>query len=484
MIRQRKGFKGLVLVILTDASAVSLALALVYWLRFHSALVPFVEGREGFVPADYYRLYPIFVAVWVISLYLNGLYRERQLLCGVGPFVRIVKASVLAVALVIAGDFFVRDTRFGYSRLAFVMALGSGVFWLTVFRWALRRALSRGALPVGAERINLAILGTGPLAHYVAGRVRSQPFYGYHLVGFIATSPQAAPQVAEGQAEGSPAADRRGGCPLLGMLSDLPAIIRAHNIQEIFVTQSDLEPERILNLILECEKDLVEVRIVPNLLEMMVTEITLDELEGVPLCSLKETPLQGVNALIKRVFDIVASALGLAVLAVPMAVIAWLIKRDSPGPVFYKQERIGADGRVFWMLKFRSMRADAEAATGPVWSSNDDPRVTRVGRWLRRFNLDELPQLINVLRGDMSLVGPRPERPFFVDKFKHQIPRYMARHRVKSGITGWAQVHGLRGAHTPLTERVRYDLYYIENWTFWLDLKILLMTFFSQRRVV
>ena len=181
---------------------------------------------------------------------------------------------------------------------------------------------------------------------------------------------------------------------------------------------------------------------------------------------------------IKRAIDIVISSLALAVLAIPLGLVAALVKLSSRGPVFYKQERMGLDGKPFTIVKFRSMLNDAERETGPVWTVPDDPRVTPVGRFLRRSNLDELPQLWNVLRGDMSIVGPRPERPHFVAQFKHKIPQYMLRHKVKAGLTGWAQVNGWRG-NTPLEKRIEYDLYYIENWSVRLDLKIMWLTLFT-----
>jgi exopolysaccharide biosynthesis polyprenyl glycosylphosphotransferase len=188
-------------------------------------------------------------------------------------------------------------------------------------------------------------------------------------------------------------------------------------------------------------------------------------------------PLQGLNAWMKRAIDVVLSFLAFVILAIPAALIAATVKLTSPGPVFYRQERMGLDGKAFSVYKFRSMYANAEDVSGPVWARDDDPRATPIGRWLRRFDLDELPQFWNVLAGDMSIVGPRPERPFFVEQFKHRIPQYMLRHKVKAGITGWAQVNGWRG-NTSLEKRIEYDLYYIENWSVALDIKIMWLTLF------
>jgi exopolysaccharide biosynthesis polyprenyl glycosylphosphotransferase len=214
---------------------------------------------------------------------------------------------------------------------------------------------------------------------------------------------------------------------------------------------------------------------VPDLLQVIALRARLEDLDGVPVININEPSLQGVNALVKRAIDIMISSVALLVLGLPIAVIAALVRLTSRGPAFFRQERMGLDGKSFSIVKFRSMHDEAEKETGPVWTQRNDPRVTALGRFLRRSNLDELPQLWNVFRGDMSIVGPRPERPHFVEQFKHRIPQYMLRHKVKSGLTGWAQVNGWRG-NTALDKRIEYDLYYIENWSIRLDLKIMWLT--------
>ncbi|MBC7262104.1 MAG: exopolysaccharide biosynthesis polyprenyl glycosylphosphotransferase [Chloroflexi bacterium] len=212
--------------------------------------------------------------------------------------------------------------------------------------------------------------------------------------------------------------------------------------------------------------------------QIIASEISIDDLNGLPLLTVRDVALRGWRLAVKRAMDIVVSAATLILLSPLMLLIALLIKLDSPGPVFYTQERMGLDAKPFQILKFRSMRVDAEQQTGPVWATRNDPRVTRLGAFIRRYSLDELPQFINVLLGDMSLVGPRPERPVFVEQFRQIVPRYMERHKEKAGITGWAQVNGLRG-DTSIVERTKYDLWYIENWSLLLDIKILIKTFFN-----
>ena len=231
----------------------------------------------------------------------------------------------------------------------------------------------------------------------------------------------------------------------------------------------------MLHLIEVANREGVDIKVVPDLLQFIALRARLEDFDGVPIININDVPLQGLRGAIKRAIDIGVSLSALAVLAVPFAIISMAIRLNSPGPVFYRQERMGLDRRQFMVLKFRSMYQNAEEETGPVWTREDDPRRTAVGAILRRFSLDELPQLVNVFLGEMSLVGPRPERPFFVEKFKERVPQYMLRHKVKSGMTGWAQVNGWRG-NTSIEKRIEYDLYYIENWSVGLDFKILWLT--------
>ncbi len=222
----------------------------------------------------------------------------------------------------------------------------------------------------------------------------------------------------------------------------------------------------------------IDVRLVADLPNLAGVSLTTTFFEGMPIVGLRESPHYGVNVLVKRLMDIVLAALALILLSPLMVLIALAVKLTSKGPVFYRQERCGLNGQSFPMLKFRSMRAGAEDATGPVWADKQDERKTAIGAFLRKTSLDELPQFINVLKGDMSIVGPRPERPVFIEKFSKTIPNYMARHAVKCGITGWAQVHGWRG-NTSLRKRIQYDLHYIIHWTPWLDLKIMWLTLWN-----
>jgi exopolysaccharide biosynthesis polyprenyl glycosylphosphotransferase len=264
------------------------------------------------------------------------------------------------------------------------------------------------------------------------------------------------------------------GAPIIGGYADLKSILHGQRVDQVIIALSRHESERFEKVAAELADEVVNVKIVPDLLHGYSLRSTIESLDGIPVIGLQETALFGWAALGKRSFDFVASASLLLALSPLMGAIAVAVLASSGRPVLNRPRRMGHDGRVFDMLKFRSMHAGADAV-GPGWTTEDDPRRTRVGRWLRSRSLDELPQLINVLRGDMSLVGPRPEQPSYIEEFRREIPGYMLRHKVRAGMTGWAQVHGWRG-DTSIHERVEHDLYYIQKWTFWLDLRILFMT--------
>ena len=261
----------------------------------------------------------------------------------------------------------------------------------------------------------------------------------------------------------------------LPTLADVADACQDQRVDEIYVALPLEEHVKMLGVVEYASRECIDVHVVPDLLQFIALRARLEDLDGLPIISIHDVPLRGLNSVIKRLVDITIS-LGVILVAMPLTVIvAWLIKRSSPGPVFYSQERMSLDGQSFRVYKFRSMPLNAEDSSGPVWARDDDPRATAIGRWLRRTDVDELPQFWNVLKGDMSIVGPRPERPFFVEQFKHRIPQYMLRHKVKAGITGWAQVNGWRG-NTSLEKRIEYDLYYIENWSVRLDIKIMWLT--------
>jgi Undecaprenyl-phosphate glucose phosphotransferase len=319
---------------------------------------------------------------------------------------------------------------------------------------------------VGLKRV--LVVGVGDLGRMVADRILEHGELGFRIIGFVDD------RAASGDAIGYR------GLPLLGTIADLSTVCPREHVDEIYVALPIEEHVKMLGVVEYSSRECIDVHVVPDLLQFIALRARLEDLDGLPLISINDVPLRGLNSALKRIVDVALSSMVMLVGGIPALVIAGLIKYSSPGPVFYTQVRMGLDGKAFRVYKFRSMPVDAEDASGPIWARDDDPRATPIGRWLRRFDVDELPQFWNVLRGDMSIVGPRPERPFFVEQFKHRIPSYMLRHKVKAGITGWAQVNGWRG-NTSLEKRIEFDLYYIENWSLSLDFKIMWLTVLRNR---
>lgn len=416
------------------------------------------------VPAPEPYLYAL-VVILPLFLFLfrsHGLYTARRMDSSLGEAAAVVRATAMGVLILAALTFFARD--FSYSRgvlATFAVAAPAAVITLrSTIRFGLRQARRRG------HNLRFVLLvGAGPLAETVAERIGHRPDAGLRLVGVVADG-------AVG--------DRVAGTPVVGRYADLKRILHSQRIDQVIIALSRHESERFEKIAAELADEVVNVKIVPDLLHGFSLRSSVESLDGIPVIGLQETGLHGWAALGKRSFDLVASALLLVASAPVLAAIALGVWASSGRPILYRQRRMGHDGRVFDMLKFRSMHADAESE-GPGWTTQDDPRRTRFGRWLRARNLDELPQLFNVLRGDMSLVGPRPERPTYIEAFRRDVPGYMLRHKVRAGMTGWAQVHGWRG-DTSIHERVEHDLYYIQKWSFWLDLRILFMTLVRRGR--
>lgn len=446
-----------------DMVAVVAGLLVGYWVRFHAELIPPQGGWEG---EDYIRQFPWALGLWLVALYLTGNYQNHPKVITYNRSRRLLKASLLAIVLIIAKNYFMRDRDL--ARILYPIIVVTVTASLLACRMLLQLAIIEYyKRHRAAPRSRVLIIGLGPTALRLAARIRMHPEYAYELAGFIS-------------ANGGRTGQRIGGVPVLGRIEDLREVLRTHSIQDVFIAGAEMARESILELFLEEELASVRAHVIPSLAEMLRSRIFYDEIAGVPTYHILESPLTRYNIALKRAFDVAVSAVALLALSPVMAAIAVAVRRSSPGPAIYRQKRLSLQGTEFTLYKFRTMPVHAER-DGPGWGSQDDPRATRTGRFLRRWNLDELPQLWNVLRGDMSLVGPRPERRIYVDHFKERIPLYMTRHKVRTGMTGWAQVHGLRG-DTSIAQRLRYDLYYIENWSLWLDMKIILMTFFRRPR--
>jgi Undecaprenyl-phosphate glucose phosphotransferase len=455
-------------VVLADFISGTLALLIGYALRFSTGFLPVTKGTPPF--HQYVVLAPFIGLLVPLAFQLQGLYRLRRGRTRIDDFFGVFVGTILAIIIGLVGTLYVqtyyvaqnRDVgQYEISQVAWVIFLVCNVALCYASREFVREALERRwRAGIGLKRVLIA--GAGDLGRVVADKVLEHRELGFKVAGFV-----------DDRALGDHIGYR--GIPLLGTLADAEEIIRQERIDHVYVALPLEEHVKMLNLVEATSKEGVDVHVVPDLLQFIALRARLENLDGVPIITLNDVPLRGFNSVLKRITDVIISGAALAVMGIPFAIIAFLIKRSSPGAVFYKQERMGLDGRAFNVYKFRSMYVGAEDETGPVWAREDDPRCTRIGRWMRRFDIDELPQFWNVMRGDMSIVGPRPERPFFVEQFKHRIPQYMLRHKVKAGITGWAQVNGWRG-NTSLEKRIEYDLYYIENWSVTLDLKIMWLT--------
>ena len=446
------------LTVLADAIAIELSFLLSYWLRFHSPLTDIFPVTLGYPPIGAYALGSLFVIpIWLWLFARRGMYSTRRVQYFSDEFFALVRVVTVGMLVVMAAAFFYRT--FSFSRLVFALLFGSSIVFLSAGRW-LALAFEQKWYLGGRDLRKVLLVGRGTYAERVARIFQQKPELGYSIAGLCTMTP------------GGPSVE---GVPVLGTLEQLQAVVRQHGVDLVLLTLDDAEHSLTEQLVRECDGLDVELMIVPNLVELLTSQVRLKDIQGVPFLRIKGLALSTWNALVKRMFDIVFAAIVLLVISPLFLLLALLVKLTSKGPVFFSQERVGLDGRPFNVLKFRSMRTDAEETTGPVWASKDDPRTTPIGRFLRRFSLDELPQLLNVLTGDMSLVGPRPERPHFVEKFRKDIPKYLERHRVKTGMTGWAQVNGMRG-NTPIEDRTRYDIYYVENWSLVFDLKIILKT--------
>lgn len=431
------------------------------WLAFWSAYTLLRRNPE-FLIGDFneFLLLPgMYTAVLVVIYFSQHMYQRRRPVTHLDELFKIIIYNTLTMLFTVALlTLLARD--FQYHR-AFVL-LGAG---LTIIYDAFGRvvhaqlqwlAQARG---IGDDRVLL--IGAGEIGQMLLQKITMHPKLGYQVVGVVDAGKGERP-LQELDA------------PLLGSLVDVPALIDRYGVDEVIIGLPESSHQDLVNIISLCEREKVGIRVFPDVFQIMASEVTIGDLGGLPLLTIRDVALQGWKLAVKRGMDIVFSAVGLVILSPFMLLTALLIKLDSPGPVFYSQERMGLDARPFKIIKFRSMRHDAET-DGPGWTTPDDPRKTKLGAFMRRFNIDELPQLVNVLVGDMSLVGPRPERPVYVEQFRQIIPRYMDRHREKAGLTGWAQVNGLRG-DTSIVERTKYDLWYIENWSIGLDIMILIRT--------
>jgi len=442
--------------VLLDVAMVTAAFAGAYSIRFGSPRTfPYSELpplRETLTVGA------LAVVLWPLVLRSVGLYRPQRQKSALDEVFGVFKATVLAGLLLVAVTYFVREDRYSrgalliFTVLAFV-GVGAMRFLFKEVLQALRRR--------GHNLRYVLVLGAGRLARQALEQIEAHRELGFRPVGCLSLTRSRVGQSVDGT-------------QVIGTVRDLREVLGRQQIDQVLVALTSRSFHRLPRIMEICADTTVDVKLVPDVYQYATLFGGLEEFGGLPIVNLQSVGVLGINALAKRAFDLILSALFLALLAPLLLLVALLVKLGSPGPVLYRQERVGLDGKPFRMLKLRTMRNQAEQ-DGPRFAEPEDPRVTRLGSLLRRASIDELPQLLNVLAGDMSLVGPRPERPIFIDKFRRHIPRYQLRHMVKAGMTGWAQIHGLRG-QTSIEKRVEYDLYYIEHWSLLLDLRILART--------
>jgi len=447
------------LTVLSDIVAIEGAFLFSYWLRFYSPLTDLFPVELGFPPLEAYVYGSFFVIpFWLFLFQTRKMYATRRTIHFSDEFFPIVRVVVVGMLVVMAAAFFYR--AFSFSRLVFGLLAVSSVAFLSLGRFAVLK-VEQLRYRRGRDIKQVIIVGANDTAKRIFQAMMSQPSLGYRVIGYFTSGAKQVLKV--------PGAKR------LGSIAAVPKYLKDHSVDLVLIALSNSEHSKLFDLVRDCQGLSAEMMMAPDMIELMTSRMRIEEIEGVPFIQVREASLSVWNRILKRAFD-VAFALVVLILASPLLLILiLLIKATSPGPIFFLQERVGLDGTLFRVIKFRTMRTDAEKETGPVWAAKNDPRTTSIGKILRRYSLDELPQLFNVLLGEMSIVGPRPERPYFVERFKVKIPKYLDRHRVKTGMTGWAQVNGLRG-NAPIEERTKYDVYYMENWSLIFDLKIILKT--------
>jgi exopolysaccharide biosynthesis polyprenyl glycosylphosphotransferase len=451
-----------------DALMIVVSFVTAYKLRFR------IDLFSAFAPPSP-QTYEIMLGLSLLTLLATinffGLYSLRRGVSRIDQFYRVTSAVSVGLGASLALNSFVLGNRFIYSRQILLIAWILCIALVTAGRFAHGNAVGLLRRRVVA-RDRLLIVGTGSTGKHVLETITRSPWLGYEIVGMLTH----AGTHASTREERTGALADLPEVPLLGDDSELATLVARHSIDEVIIALNGTPHEEVLALTQTLIEAPVNVKVYPDTFQLITkNELSLDDLGGLPMVSVRNVALRGWNRVVKRAMDVVLSALVLVFASPVLLVLAALVKLTSPGPVFHLQERVGHDGRTFLCIKLRSMTEGAEEATGPIWATRDDPRRTRLGRFMRRYSLDELPQFINVLLGEMSIVGPRPERPHFVEQFRQSIPGYNYRHNEKAGITGWAQVNGLRG-DTSIEERTRYDLYYVENWSPLFDLKIMIKT--------
>jgi Undecaprenyl-phosphate glucose phosphotransferase len=461
MLKQYQRFFSVVFQVF-DLFLVSLAWLVAFPVRF-LLLKNLFPIKKGF-PTYHQYAYLTFaiIVIWYVVFHFAGVYKNRRTQSIWPELWAVTRASLVGFIVLSAGTFLVTAELF--SRGVLLVFIFISVF-LFIFQRITFRVMMKNLRRKGYNLRSTLIVGDNEIGAAFLERLRFHPELGLVVKGVV-------------RLRDSDETSSHTGLPIVGTSLNLTEVLKTHRIDQVILALKNSQQEQLDELLSSLADQSVDARIIPDLHQFITLGCEVEEFEGLPLISLNQSPIVGWNRIAKRISDIFYAILALLIFSPIMILISLAIKLFTPGPIIHRQERMGLDGHVFQMLKFRTMRIDAEKISGPVWTTKNDDRVTWIGKFLRRASLDELPQLINVLRGDMSCVGPRPERPALVEKFRHDIPRYMLRHKVKSGMTGWAQINGWRG-DTSLEKRIEYDLYYISNWSLFFDFKIMLITIFK-----
>ena len=442
-----------------DMSLVFGAWEIAYQLRFNWLNHPHVS----IIPShDEYLKAALFVTVLTGLVFsFSGVYRLHKVILPSRELFHLLRATFSLILLTLVAAFFYRE--FSFSRIHSIYFITCLII-LLFFSRLLTRSTLNWLHTTGKHVENVLLIGSGVSAKKFLEHLENLKSLGIILIGVVETGSNSNSEIPSD-------------IPRIGRIDQLNQTIQENQIDQVFITLSSEDHNILPQLKKTLAEQWVDVSIIPDLGTFRTMHTEIESFDGIPVVTLVQSPMTGWNKVLKRILDICGSFCAIVIFAPAMILITLLVRLTSSGPAIYGQERMGLDGRIFRALKFRSMRLDAESQTGAVWASENDERRTKFGIFLRKYSLDELPQLFNVFKGEMSLVGPRPERPIFIEKFKSQIPHYMLRHKVKAGITGWAQINGWRG-NTSLEKRIECDLYYIERWTIWLDLKILFLTLF------
>jgi Undecaprenyl-phosphate glucose phosphotransferase len=455
---KKHGQLFLTVVIIFDSIVIFFSWLVSFYLHFMTSFGPSPRYSTPEIDTYLLALIPVWV-VFIVSIRLCGLYQPLRGKPFTAEIYKIIKVTLLSIIILSASTFFYREGSYSRFVAAYFFII---VTFLMIFSHFLVRVILAELRKSGFNLRHVLIVGSGDLGQSLAERINQHPEFGLKIVGFLSSHPEKI-------------GTEINGIKVIGLYNEVSKIIQLFRIDQLYIALPLNAQERLEKVINSLNEETVDIKVVPDLLRFMNLQAGIEELDGIPIINLAESPLYGWNVILKRMSDIIFSVILIVTLSPLFVLLAIIIKLESIGPIIFFQERVGLDGKLFEMLKFRSMKVGAEEKTGPVWASKADNRRTRLGTFLRKTSIDELPQLFNVLIGDMSLVGPRPERPVFVKDFKHSIPKYMLRLKMKAGLTGWAQVNGWRG-NTSLEKRIEFDLYYIKNWSLLFDFKIILMT--------